>query len=156
MVFHYQIVADHYQWYLEDASARSETSADSEFWNAAAMYDAMANARDMISFGTVRWGVVTVSIAVRDGAPQDDVAAWDHVVDAAIETPSGELLVANCTEPRESAERIKLAPGVYNLRAYYGNLDVDDNESENGDDFYNVVLWPGEWRERTVIKRYGE
>jgi hypothetical protein len=40
------------------------------------------------------------------------------------------------------------------VRAYYGNLDVEDIDSDSGDDFYNVVLWPGEWRERAVIKQY--
>jgi uncharacterized protein YqjF (DUF2071 family) len=154
--YHFQLAADHYQWYLEDANAAVETAAKPDFWDAAAMRDAMANARDMVSFGTVRWGNVVVSIGVREEAPQDDVASWDHVVDAAIEVPSGTLVVAGCTEPRENAERIQLAPGVYNLRAYYGNLDIDDTDSAEGDDFYNVTLWPGEWREREVIKRYGE
>lgn len=156
MVFHFQLAADHYQWYLEDANAAAETAAAPDFWDAVAMQDAMANARDMVSLGTPRWGNVVVSIAVRENAPGDDLSAWDHVVDAAIETASGELVVAGCTEPREGAERIKLAPGTYRLRAYYGNLDVEDPDAIEGDDFYNVALWPGEWRERTVIKRYGE
>lgn len=154
--YHFQLVADHNQWYLEDAKAAPETAADPEFWTPAAMAAAMASARDMASFGTVRTGNVVVSVSVRDEAPEDDIAAWDHVVDAAIEVPSGELVVAGCTEPRESAERIRVAPGAYNLRAYYGNLDVDDAEAEDGDDFYNVALWPGVWRERVVVKRYGE
>jgi hypothetical protein len=154
--YYFQLVADHYQWYLEDANAKPETAADPEFWNPAAMSDAMANAWDMVSLGTVRCGSVVASVAVREDAPEDDIAAWDHVVDAAIEVPSGEMVVAGCTEHRASAERIKVAPGVYNVRAYYGNLDVDDPNATEGDDFYNVALWPGSWRERVVVKRYGE
>lgn len=154
--YHFQLIADHNQWYLEDANAKPETAADPEFWTPAAMSAAMASTRDMASFGTVRTGNVIVSVSVRDEAPADDITTWDHVVDGAIETRSGELVVAGCTEPRESADRIKLSPGVYNLRAYYGNLDVDDPDAEEGDDFYNVVLWPGDWRERVVVKRYGD
>ena len=154
--YHFQLVADHNQWYLEDVNASPATAASPEFWTPAAMSAALASARDMAAFGTVRTGTVIVSVSVQGAAPEDDVRTWDQVVDAAIETSSGQLVVAGCTEPRESAERINLAPGVYNLRAYYGNLDIDDPDADDGDDFYNVVLWPGSWRERVVVKRYGD
>ncbi|HEX8552368.1 MAG TPA: hypothetical protein VF681_12540 [Abditibacteriaceae bacterium] len=154
MVAHFTLHAEWNQIYLEDAACPVEATADPDFWDETAMRDGMANAQTIVAVGTVRHGEVVVSVAIRSEAPTDDIEQWDHVVDAALTIPSGRLRVRGGGDAPEASEVIHVTPGVYQLRAFYGNLDVEDIDSANGDDFYNVVLWPSEWREREVIKRF--
>ena len=154
MVSHFTLRAEWNQIYLEDAACDVAAAANAEFWNEAAMRDGMANARTMISVGTARAGDVVVSVAVREVEPDAEIKHWDHVVDAAITIPSGRLRVRGGAESPEDADVIHVAPGVYKVRAFYGNLDVESVDEETGDDFYNIVLWPGAWRDRKVVRRY--
>lgn len=148
--------ADYNQIYLEDAQADPLTPARPDFWDDRAQRDGLASSRNMLAVGTARYGNVTVSITIREEAPEDEIETWDHVVDSALELPSGKLIVRGATEPPEMADSFDAQPALYQARIYYGNLDIDAADAEEGDDYYKIVLWPGEWREPQVVKRFGE
>ncbi len=150
----FTLYADYHQFYVEDEQSAPETAASPDFWNARALADGLASACDMMAVGTARYGNVQVEIEVRDDEPPDDSADWDQVVEAAIEIPSGNLIVRGCTEERDTAQRFSVAPGTYQARVCYSGLDVEDPDAEEGDDHYRVVLWPGAWREPRVTKRF--
>ncbi|HEX8833211.1 MAG TPA: hypothetical protein VF719_03365 [Abditibacteriaceae bacterium] len=152
--YYFKLYADYHQFYVEDASSNPITAASPDFWNERSHRDGFAFARDMVSVGTARYGNVVVTVTIRDDEPDDETESWDHVVDAGIEVPSGTLVVRGCTESGEDAEKIFVAPGHYRLRVFYGNLEVDDRDAEEGDDHYKVVLWPGAWQEPQVLKRF--
>lgn len=150
----FTLYADYHQFYVEDEQSAPETAASPDFWNARALEDGLASARDTMAIGTARYGNVAVEIEVRDDEPQSDSADWDHVIEAAIEIPSGAIAVRGCTEERDTAQHLSVAPGTYQARVCYSGLDVEDPDAEDGDDRYRVVLWPGAWREPQVMKRF--
>jgi hypothetical protein len=148
--------ADFNQFYLEDAGANPLTAASPAFWNDRAQRDGLASSPSMMAVGTVRHGNVTVSVSLRESEPEDEIETWDHVVDSALELSSGSLIARSATETPEEAEVIPVQPGIYYARVFYGNLETDDPEAEEGEDYYKIVLWPGQWREPQVVKRFGE
>jgi len=154
MLRRFNLYADYHQFYVEDEQSAAETAAAPDFWNARALADGLASARDMMAIGTARYGNVHVEIEVCDNEPPNDSDDWNHIVEAAIEIPSGVIIVRGCTEGHDTAQRFPVAPGTYQARVCYSGLDVEEPDAEDGDDHYRLVLWHGAWREPQVTKRF--
>ena len=154
MAQNFTVYADYHQFYVEDAQTDLAQSAAPEFWSQEAFERGLAIARDMIAVGTARYGNVQVEVEISDAEPDANVYAWDQVNECSIELHSGTLLVRGCTQEAESAQRFEVTPGTYRVRVFYGNLDTDDTDAEEGDDRYRVVLWPGEAIAPRVLKNY--
>jgi hypothetical protein len=152
--YHFKLFAENHQLLLEDAEADPNAAADPDLWDEETRRNGLATLPGIVSMGTARAGYVVLTVHLRDDEPNDDITTWDHVNECAITLHSGILVVRGCSESAEEAERIELTPGHYRMRIFYGNLDVEDPDDEEGDDYYKVALWPGDWAEPKVLKRY--
>jgi hypothetical protein len=132
------LFADYFQFYLQDEKAAGDLS---ESWTEQATADLLALAPGTIGIGTVRNMDVPVVIEVDDSEPVIDLDAWDQVVDCSIEAPSGQLVVAGCTDYFPDAKRIEVVPGPYRARIFYGALDTLSADGLDGSDHYRISLW---------------
>jgi len=146
----FELFADYHQFYLQDETAKGDLS---DSWTQQATDDLLAVAPCTIGVGTVRNMKVPVEVIVQDSPPNNDFEKWDHVVDCSLDVPSGIIVVAGCTDYFPDAARIKVKPGGYNARIYYGGLDTLSEDGLEGDDHYHVYLWPGQPRSVMVLKR---
>jgi hypothetical protein len=58
---------------------------------------------------------VAVAVEVHDGPPPFDPGDWEHIVEASLDVPSGQLLVHSIEENEEFA----VSPGWYRVRSYH-------------------------------------
>jgi hypothetical protein len=140
--------ADYYQFHVQDAEA-VDGFLDGDSWSNDA-FDRwrVAVARHAIGVGTARYDVVPVTLEVRAEPPtRDSFDAYDHVVEAELELPSGRLAVTGCTDlPSEVDPVVLPKPGRYRMRIAYEpdprpRRVADDREP--GDFLtYRLTLWP--------------
>jgi hypothetical protein len=144
------LYAGYHQFHLKDEQASGSTGA-TDFWTAEAFNNMLAVNPGIVGVTTGSYGDVPVEIEVYESDPGTESDNWDHIVEAAIDLGSGNLLVCGCPDPEEVG-RINLAPGAYRLRVCYGNLDsVIDEECQ---DHYVVRLWPDNFSKPEVLKRW--
>jgi hypothetical protein len=143
--------ADYHQFYVIDSAAPLDASGRADFWTRETLARLLAVGAGILGVSTGSY-VVPLALHIDAAAPRDDLAAWDHVVEAELALPSGKLIVHGCTQPREEGLQVAVPPGRYIARVCYGKLDsvVD----EEGDDHYAVVLWPGARSGVEVLKRW--
>jgi hypothetical protein len=98
--------------------------------------------------------VVSATVEVQEATPQnEDFSIWDQINECSIDVPSGNLVIAGCTDYFPDAARIPLSPGHYGARIYYGQLDALSDDELDGDDHYRIVLWPSKKLEMKVLKQ---
>jgi hypothetical protein len=146
---HFDLMADYFQFYLQDEGVAGDLS---ESWTPAAYDRMLAIAPGTLGVGTARNMPVPVDVEIRSDPPSGTFDIWDHVVDAAIEVPSGRIIIAGCTDYRKDAARIIVVPGTYRARIYYGQLDQLSDDGLDGDDHYALELWQGTYIEPVVVK----
>ena len=132
------LYADYHQFYLGDSTFDGDTGA-AEFWSPEAFARMLAVAPPgLLGVGTARYDWVPVVVDQLATAPSDDdLDAWDHIVEASLEVPSGRVAIDGCMSYRSAeSPHIEVAPGTYRVRVYYGGLDTHD------EDHYRIVLWP--------------
>jgi len=161
----FSLYADHYQFYLGDSELDGDTGAP-EFWSQEAFKRRLAVGHGIIGIGTELYGSVPVVLEVHDKAPSQDLGDWDHVAEASLLVPSGRIAIDGCLNfvPRAlpyvtyRSPQIEVAPGIYRVRVYYGNLDsvrfedADDGGEEVSDEHYTVVLWPAAYAEPATLR----
>jgi hypothetical protein len=146
----FTLFADYFQFYLQDEGARG---IDGASWTEAAVVARLALERDAFAVSTARNMDVPVEVVICDAEPDLDLSGWDHVVAFSVDFPSGQVIVAGCTDYRPDAERMNVPPGRYAARVLYANLDRLSPDGLDGEDFYRVELWPGAPSELRVLKR---
>lgn len=135
--FEFTLFADYFQLYIQDDGAKGDLS---ESWTPEAVHRLLALAPRTIGIGTVRNMNVPVQVEFAEHAPENDLAGWDQVNECTIETTSGRLVIAGCTDYFPDAARIELTPGTYRARVYYGNLKKLSADGLDSD-HYRIVLW---------------
>ncbi len=146
----FTIRADFNQFFVQDANADAMTAASPDFWNARALNDGLACKRNTLAIGTASFNDVAVEIEIASHEPPDGFVDWDQVADCALEIHSGTLSIRSATEEPETATRMEIEVRTYRVRVFYG-LNADALGTENR---YKIVLWPGEWIEPRVLKRF--
>lgn len=149
--YSFELFADYYQFYLRDEQAEGDLSPR---WTEEATRRFLATAPGTIGIGTVRNVQIPVAVEVRDDDPTCDLAQWDHVVECSIDTRSGRIVVAGCTDYLPSAARITVTPGSYRARVFWGGLDTLNDDGLKGNDHYKVVLWPAPASGVVVVKQW--
>ncbi len=159
--YHFEIFADFRQVYLQDCQVRDDLThvegrdSQTRAEDISAWVDALltpeARARRLgVAYGTLciltaRNYTVPVEVEVRSGPPTkpvpEDVARWDHVVEASLDLPSGCLIVKGVMEDL-NLPHIAVAPGTFRVRVYYGGIYTVSEDRLKGKDHYRVVLWP--------------
>ncbi len=145
------LFADYFQFYLQDEDAPGDLS---ESWTPQAIADLLAIAPGTIGIGTVRNMDVPVVIEVGDADPSHSLSTWDQVLECSIDVPSGQIVVAGCTDYFPDARRIKVVPGSYRARIFYAGLESLSDDGLDGDDHYEVYLWPHPMEPPVILKRW--
>ncbi|RJL35529.1 hypothetical protein [Bailinhaonella thermotolerans] len=148
------VLADHYQFYLQDLGAHGEWTRS---WSARGgppprAWGDESGARRIvaepysITVGTARSDLVEVLLRVRPDRPAADLEAAEHVVEADLDLPGGELAVYGPADDPGDERRLTLTPGRYRVRVSYlpsGPPGEGAAEHEPGDHFrYRADLWP--------------
>ncbi len=148
----FELFADYFQFYLQDEQSEGDLSNS---WTKEAVSNMLAVAPGVIGVGTVRNMDVLVEVEVLDSQPNCNFDDWDHVTEASLEVPSGRIIIAGCTDYLPDAARIRVEPGTFRVRIYYGALDSVDESQLDGDDHYKIVLWKDANKiEPKVLKRW--
>jgi hypothetical protein len=148
--YRYTLFADYFQFYLQDEKVDGNLS---DAWTEQAVQDLLAIAPGTIGVGTVRNMDVPVEVELLQSTPSESFDAWDQVNECDIEIRSGTLVVAGCTDYFPDAARIKVEPGSYRARVYYGKLDSLSEDGLDGDDHYKVSIWMSEPSGLHILKR---
>ena len=156
----FKFSTEYNQFYLEDG--KNENKGDSgspDFWSEEAFHSRMALEKGIIGVGTQSYGNIKGEIEILEKANgNSDYSKYDHIVEAGIDIPSGELVILDC--PNSNLESsLKVAPGKYRVRVYSSNLaSVKENDlpNETDNDYYRIEIWPSDDMERKVLKQYTE
>jgi hypothetical protein len=135
--------ASHFQFRVED-SAESGCCDIADAWSDLPENRRLAATPHTIAVGTARYATVPVSLTVYNAAPITEVNTYQHVEEADLLLPSGELHI-NDGVVSDNPTRIVLAPGRYRLRVAYEPLTVvpPDADEVPGDHMtYRMWLWP--------------
>lgn len=143
------IFADYSQFYLQDKRSEADLA---EIWDERTVADLIAVGPGVVAVGTARNYHVPVTVRTLLAAPEENLNRWDHVAEASLSVPSGFLLVYGPTE-WPNVTRIAIEPDHYVVRIYYANLDTVSSNGLEGDDYYEVALWPGPEKVPQVLKR---
>jgi len=137
-----ELFADYFQFYIQDEKAEGDLSNS---WTNEAVDLLLATTEGTIGIGTVRNMTVPVTIKIFETEPpvRDDA---EHIIDQInecdIQISSGKIVIAGCTDYFPDAVRMELSNGTYRTRIYYGNLDKITEDGLDGEDFYEIHLWP--------------
>lgn len=143
------LFADDHQVYLRDSAS---TGMDDANWNDAALKARVVVMEDAFAVSTARSMDVTVTVVVAPDAPDLDLSCWDHVVAFSIKAPSGQLAILGCTDCLPDAARLDVPAGVLCVRVLFAGLNTLSEDGLEGDDHYQIGLWPGAPMGREVIK----
>ncbi len=145
------IFADYYQIYLQDEQMEEDIHDD---WGEQLTTQMVVIAPGIIGIGTVRNTTVPVRIDLLKARPDNNFTFWDHVAEASLEIPSGQLVLAGSVDYLPDAKRFSVTPGTYRVRTYYGGLSTISENGLEGEDRYSIVLWPEEYAEPEILKRW--
>ena len=134
-----RLVAEYYQFYLQDETAEGDLS---DAWTPEAADRLLALAPGTIGVGTYRNADVPVLVEVHDREPVEEAAAWDRVNESTLDVPSGRIVIAGCTDYFPDAARIQVPSGRYRARVCYAGKSSLSADGFDGDDRYRVALWP--------------
>lgn len=147
----YQIFADYFQFYLWDADERPNAPDDYDDEDVRRRIKA---APFVVVIHPIRNMEVPVEIDVAPVPPPLILDVWDHVAEASIEIPSGRLEIHECTGG--SIDILAVTPGSYRVRACFAGLDTLSEDGLDGDDHYQITLWPASLAPVEVLKHYTE
>jgi hypothetical protein len=143
------LFADYFQFYLMDAEVQPSIP---EEWTEEDIATMAKVAPNLVVVCPIRNMTVPVRILVLDGEPDSLEADADQVVECGLALPSGKLSVEECTGGTVGA--LDVEPGTYGVRILYHGLDTLDESGLEGDDHYEVQLWPSEVSALRVLKRW--
>jgi len=147
----FDLFADYFQFYIQDEQS---DGIDGDSWTEIASNARLAIKANAFAVSTARNMEVPVKIVVSSTSPDLDLSLWDHVVEFSIGVPSGQLVIAGCTDYFPDAERLSLDSGCYEVRVLSANLDKLSDDGLDGDDHYRVELWKGHARPLKVLKQH--
>ncbi len=93
---------------------------------------------------------VPVEVEIHDCEPKVNLEEWDHVAEASLHLPSGNLQIHECTGG--PVADVSVTPGWYRVRSMHGGLDTIA-DMVDGDDYYRVAIWAAVGRCRSKTAR---
>jgi hypothetical protein len=146
-----EVFADYFQFYLQDAGIQPSAPLD---YTDDDVRRRVKVAPNVVVVQPVRNMTVPVVIEVLDRDPGVDIEAWDHVTECSLSLPTGHLQVdtVHCNPKLD----LELTPGEYRVRCLFAELDRLSEDGLDGDDRYQVQLWPDAPAELRVVKQWTE
>ena len=145
---HLSVFANFNQFYLWDRQVDPDVpdeGTDSDVENR------LASAPHVVVVRTERSFEVPVTVEIHDSEPAFDATRWDHIAEASLHLPGGELEVHECAGGPVAFFRV--SPGWYRVRSFHGGFDSINHRTDEGDDHYLVVLWPAPPSALRVVKQ---
>jgi hypothetical protein len=133
------LLADYFQIYLRD-EAHPDLPDD---YTDEAIASRLVAGPHAVILHTARNMTVPIRVEWHDQRPKVDLDAYQHVVEAQFDCPSGQLVLAGLTDYDPTAPRLSVKAGPLGVRASLSGLDTLSEDGLEGDDPYVVQLWPG-------------
>jgi hypothetical protein len=143
----FDVFADYHQFYLWD---RGMTNQAPEDYTEEDGRRRIKTGPHVVVIQPERNTTVPVEVEVHDADLGLDPAGWDHIAEASLHLPTGQLQVHECTGG--PVAELAVAPGWYRVRSFHGGLSTV--ERLEGGDHYRVVLWPAPPQEVRVVKQW--
>ena len=151
MRYEFELFADYFQIYLRDVESKDDTS---EIWSEEALSSKLGIMPNTLAVGTFRNVDVLLAVEVYDTKPDITLEEWDHIAIGYFTITSGKCAVFGCTDYFPDARKIDIKPGHYSVYSLAKGLDTITDESQDADDFYEVLLWPSSEEEFRSLKAY--
>src|SRR5260370_5622182 len=145
----FDVFADYHQFYLWDRGMTVEAPTD---YTDEDVRRRIKTGPHVVVIQSERNMTVAVEVEVHDRDPGFDAAAWDHVAEASLHLPTGQLQVHECTGG--PVGEFAVDPGWYRVRSLGGGFDTIDESGLEGSDHYRVVLWPAPASDLRVVKQW--
>lgn len=138
-----ELFADYFQFYLQDESVSGDLS---DAWTDEAVERLLAITDGTLGVGTVRNMDVGTILKIYDSEPEliNKSQSIHQINECDLEMVSENLVIAGCTDYFPDAMRIKIGKGVFRARIYYRDLDSLSEDGLDGDDSYEIHLWPSD------------
>jgi hypothetical protein len=145
----FKVFADYHQFYLWD---RGMTAKAPEDYNDDDVKRRVKTGPHVVVIQPERNATVAVELEIHDAEPRYDATEWDHIAEASLHLPTGQLQVHECTGG--PVADLQVDPGWYRVRSLHGGFDAIDESRIEGADYYLVVLWPAPPDDVRVIKQW--
>jgi hypothetical protein len=142
------IFADYFQFYLWDSDERSapETWTEQDVQNRAKATDGV------VVISPIRNMSVPVEITIWDSEPHYLLAQWQHLVEVPLLLQKDFLEIHECTG--DPMVHFSIPAGDYTVRALFRGLDSISGDGLEGEDFYEVQIWPQRLPALRVLKQW--
>lgn len=94
---------------------------------------------------------VPFDIFIYDADPGFEDDEWDHIAEASLHLPTGQLEVHECMGG--PVAEFEVQSGWYRVRGFFGSLKEIDDWGIEGNDHYRADLWPEPFEDIIVIKQ---
>lgn len=153
VLFEGGLFADYHQVVVEDVANADGAPED---YGEAAMQRRVTLTPHALTVFTMRNMTVPVRVELRAGRPTVDLAAWDHAVEASFAAPSGQIVVMGLTDEHSSAATAVVPAGSLRALVLSAGLASLSEDGLDGDDRYEIHLWPQPPAEVVVLKQWVE
>ena len=144
-----KVFADYHQFYLWDRASNPHAP---EQWNQEDVKHRIKVGPHVVVIRTQRNSTVDVAVELRDAQPPMQLAGWDHVAEASLHLPSGQLEVHESTGG--PVADFSLDPGWYRVRSLQGGLSTVSEDGLRGEDRYQIVVWPARMAGVVILKNF--
>lgn len=134
-----RLFADYFQIYLRD---EAYPDLPDRYTDEDIAHYLMAGPHAVV-LRTARNMTVPIRVEWHDQRPALDLDAYQHVVEAGFDCPSGQLVLAGLTDYDPAAPRLSVTAGPIGARASLSGLDTLRENDLEGDDHYLMQLWSG-------------
>jgi hypothetical protein len=136
LLYEGKLFADYFQLYLRCA----ETDDLPELWDDAIVARRLNQGPGSLVLSTARNMTVPLRVLLHPARPAIDPAGFDHLVEAALDAPSGNLVIAGLMEEPIGGHAVP--PGRLGALVGFQGLGTLSEDGLDGDDRYEVHLWP--------------
>jgi hypothetical protein len=144
-----QVFADYHQFYLWDKGMTNLAPTD---YTEEDVQRRIKVGAYVVVVQPERNMMVPVELEIHDSEPPFDNDGWDHIAEASLHVPTGQLQVHECTGGPVADFQVE--KGWYRVRSFHGGFGTIATVGTDGADFYRVVLWPAPPADVKVIKQY--
>jgi hypothetical protein len=145
----FNVLADYRQFYLWDSGVDPRAP---ENYTDHDVRRLVKVAPHVVVIQAVRNTTVPVELELCSDDPGFDESQWDHVAECALDIPTGNLQVHECTGG--PALDLRVTPGSYRVRALFTGLGTLSDDGLDGEDRYRIVLWPGQSIPLQIVKQW--
>jgi hypothetical protein len=148
----FRLCTDYHQFYLLDEGIKPP--APDDYNDPDVLPQRLLVRPHIIAVMTFQPNTFSAAVEVLDAEPAVELDAWDHVVDASLELPTGKFAVDTCLN--RVAKRQRVAPGWYRVRVCAGGMAGWEAVPEGQDppERFRISLWLGEAAPVRVRKQW--